>query len=278
MCIHRSFSCISRKSVQKALLAASFLLPAPSLALAWNDGIDKDTAAKKVSGNNEYEYVVSGTVVSEYVARGFSATRGHPAIQAEADLIIGAFYAGVWTSTLDYGRQAPRVADGGHTPSPDVEGDFYLGYQRKFGQINVETNATYVAYIGAGQEGARLDYVELKAGAETEIARNSTFGAAVFYSPNYYDHTGQNWIFEFSTKRELPKFGIFTPTLNGSISYQAGDKDAGGFNYWFYDAGVSFAFHEHYKVDFRYHDTINVPFDCERLCGSRLVASLKAEF
>jgi uncharacterized protein (TIGR02001 family) len=265
----------------KSIIAAALVLLAPAAAQAGNDGAAGETSSKMTvaSLDKGYEYTYGAAVVSDYVTRGFSETRGGPALQAEANLSVGAVHVGFWASTLDYGHRSNGGTRGsGTAASPDVEGDFYIGYEKKYNRLTLGGTTTYVAYIGAGQAGAQLDYVEFKAEGAYEAAKDLTLGGAIYFSPDYYDRSGKNWIFEANLKKELPKLSIFTPSLNGSISYQAGDEKAGGFDYWFYDAGVTLAFREHYKIDLKYHDTIDVPFDCQNQCGSRFVAAFKAEF
>jgi uncharacterized protein (TIGR02001 family) len=53
-----------------------------------------------------YTFNIDGT--SDYVFRGFSQNARHPTLQGGADFAYNMFYAGIWASGLDFGREHRR--------------------------------------------------------------------------------------------------------------------------------------------------------------------------
>ena len=68
------------------------------------------------------------------------------------------------------------------------------------------------------------------------------------------------------------------PTLEILTGHQFGDESKGNFDYWFWEVGIEVALNDNFSVDFRYHDTADVPISCDRLCGPRFVASATLEY
>ena len=80
--------------------------------------------------------------------------------------------------------------------------------------------------------------------------------------------SGATWTIESTAAYELPKFGVFTPTISALLGSQYGDFDVNKFNagqatyvqangkdsYYYWNAGVSLAF-DKLTLDFRYWDT-----------------------
>lgn len=62
------------------------------------------------------------TLASDYLFDGVSQTGNDPAFQASLDYSAGGFYAGLWTSNVDFGPDDPA----------DQEIDFYAGYGQSY--------------------------------------------------------------------------------------------------------------------------------------------------
>ncbi len=62
------------------------------------------------------------TLASDYLFDGVSQTQNKPAFQASLDYGVGGFYAGLWTSNVDFGPGDPA----------DQEIDFYAGYGQSY--------------------------------------------------------------------------------------------------------------------------------------------------
>jgi hypothetical protein len=70
------------------------------------------------------------------------------------------------------------------------------------------------------------------------------------------------WTIEGTFAQVLPKLRDITPTFSATLGYNIGDSNAyktfvgnGDDSYLYWNAGVSFAFHERFSIDFRYWDT-----------------------
>ncbi|MFT6428417.1 MAG: hypothetical protein ACJAVC_001700, partial [Brevundimonas sp.] len=148
-----------KKTIIRAAAAATFAagligLAAPASAqstvdVAWNVG-----------------------AVSDYVFRGFSQTSENPAIQGGVDLTSGSFYAGAWASNVDFGDDT------------DAEVDLYGGYRTEAGGFALDFGAIGYLYVGE-PDGADYNYAEFKAAASRAVGP-ATFGAAVYYSPDFF--------------------------------------------------------------------------------------------
>ena len=211
------------------------------------------------------DLVITGNFAgtTEYVFRGFSQSAEKWTVQAGVDLTYKLFYAGIWASGLDFGDDPIR-------PGQDIahsEIDYYFGIKPVVGRFTFDLGAIYYTYprafdIGGAAVFRELDYVELKAGASTEIWKDGTLGVTVFYSPNYTNDTGAVWTVEGAFAQVLPKIRDVVPTFSALIGYQAGDdvRFAGAVangddNYLYWNAGVNFGFGDRFSLDFRYWDT-----------------------
>jgi uncharacterized protein (TIGR02001 family) len=259
------------------LLGGFILAGVPVGALAGPANPGDTDAQDSPSLNPADGVVISGgaAVVSDYVAGGFTSTSGGPALQGDVRLSWHSFYMGMWASTLNY--DSSKGVDGAKL-DPNVEANFSVGYEKRIDRVEFEGTVFYVAYHGRDSNVYDLNYWEFKAGVSVHPTDMLKIGVNTYYSPNHYNQTGQNLVLEGVAKQYLPSFDMFKPSISGSIAYQEGDEKKHGIDYWFYNAGVSLEFRDHYKLDFRYYDTIDVPFSCDGICGSRFAASLKAEF
>ena len=220
-------------------------------------------------------------LTSDYVFRGVSQTDEGPAVQGGFDVVYSILYAGVWASNLDFGG-ADTDTDG--IPDADVaniEMDWYAGIKKEFSGVEVDLGVIYYAYPNAfdGRPAAELDYVEFKGGLSGSLA-GFDLGFTMFFSPEYTAEVGENWVFEGSVERALPDFGPFSPSVSALVAYNDGEEPDGGVDYWYWNAGLSLGFLEHYSFDVRYWDTDigscggRTVFQCDE----RVVATIKGEF
>jgi len=193
-------------------------------------------------------------VASDYVFRGISQTDENPEVFGGVDLTQGIFYAGAWTSNVDFGD------------STDAEVDLYGGVTPTLGPVSLNLGAIYYGYVNAPDD-ADWAYWELKAAGSVPVGP-ATVGAAFYYSPEYTGHTGEALYSELN--------GSYAPmdklTLSGAYGHQA-LEDTDGYNTW--NAGATYAFTDHISGDLRYSDT---DIDACDICGERVYATLKATF
>ncbi|MGB4865454.1 MAG: TorF family putative porin [Hyphomicrobium sp.] len=198
----------------------------------------------------EFTWSVTGTGTSDYIFRGFSQTNESPAAQASIDIGYGIFYAGIWGSNIDL--------DGGGLVFGSGEVDFYAGIKPVVGPVTFDLGVLYYYYPGAedGVNGAESDYVEFKLGAAITPFTNASLSGAYYYTPDNFLETDAQHTIEGTLGYTLPAFGIFTPTVSGTVGYAKSDQDLyeGDDNYVYWNAGVALAV-EKFTFDFRYWDT-----------------------
>lgn len=241
-------------------------------------------------------YTANTALTTDYVFRGFSQSAGAPAVQGGFDATCGQFYAGVWASSIDFGRNA--IANDGVAK---VEMDWYAGWKPVTGHVTWDLGVIYYTYPSASRlqnSGLRgdLNYVELKVGASFAPWKDATLGQTIFYSPDYQLSSGDAWTFETAFSQNLPKVGIFSPSVSALYGFQQGSNTAnyrgtfgnGHDSYSYWNAGLTLGFREKWSLDFRYWDT-SVPNNnagapngannfCKGdifQCDQRYIASLK---
>ena len=253
------------------------LLAGPALAQGLKDG-PAMTPARAL------EWTANVAVTSDYVFRGFSQSAERPAVQGGIDVTYGLFYVGVWASGIDFGE----TGAGRNIATAEV--DLVAGIKPKWGPLTFDFGVIYYIYPGAFDPGVELNYVELKASVSYEPWKGSTYSSTVFYSPEYTGKTGDVWTFESAFSQALPQFGPVTPTFSALLGYSSGDSAAfsavfadGDDYYYYWNAGVSFAFHERFSIDVRYWGTSNSDGFCDTFgrvlnCGDRVVGTAKVTF
>lgn len=193
-------------------------------------------------------------VVSDYVFRGFSQTGEDPAIQGGVDLTSGSFYAGAWASNVDFGDDT------------DAEVDLYGGYRTEAGGFALDFGAIGYLYVGE-PDGADYNYAEFKAAASRAVGP-ATFGAAVYYSPDFFGADKEATYAEVNAAfSPAPKW-----TVSGALGKQWLDVSD---DYTTWNVGVGYALTDKVGVDVRYHDT-----DVDGVPGAedRIVGAVKLTF
>ena len=193
-------------------------------------------------------------VVSDYVFRGFSQTGEDPAIQGGVDLTSGSFYAGAWASNVDFGDDT------------DAEVDLYGGYRTEAGGFALDFGVIGYLYVGE-PDGADYNYAEFKAAASRAVGP-ATFGAAVYYSPDFFGADKEATYAEVNAAfSPAPKW-----TVSGALGKQWLDVSD---DYTTWNVGVGYALTDKVGLDVRYHDT-----DVDGVPGAedRIVGAVKLTF
>lgn len=208
--------------------------------------------------DREFTYSFNIGGYSDYVFRGLSLSGEKPVIQGGADIGWGSLYAGIWSSDLsDY--------------APGAEIDLYAGYKPVWNNITFDFG--FVQYLYT-QNNGNLQYIELKAAASTELAKNLTGGVTTWYQ---IDNSNVDAAFavEGTLAYALPAMGPISPTVSALLGHQSFDASTLD-DYWYWNAGVTFGI-EKLAIDLRYWDTdvnqnsATAPGDGD----SRFVASVK---
>ena len=237
---------------------------------------------------------ITGNVAAatEYVFRGFSQTAEGWAVQGGVDATYKWFYIGMWSSSLDFGRDLTPA--GVSRPVAPMETDIYAGIKPVFGPVTFDIGVIYYIYPraldGGLQANRELDYVEIKLGASGEIWKDGTLGFTVFYSPEYTNDQGKVWTFELGFAQVLSKVHNITPTFSALLGYQIGEDARyiaitgnGADDYLYWNVGLTLGFGDRFSLDLRYWDT-NVSntagFCSGRIfqCDERFVGVAKVTF
>lgn len=261
-----------------ALGAAVLTAPAYADGMKKKYGSVKDEPAAPPAPDWTISY--NFAVTSEYVFRGVSQSAEDPTVQAGVDVTYKLFYVGLWASGVEFG------------PAVDAWGeiDYYAGIKPVLGPITFDLGVIYYTYPSARDKGAELDYFEIKVGASGTIWKDGTLGVTAYFSPEYTGKTGEVWTFEGTFAQVLPKLRDIVPTFSATLGYNIGDDAAykavianGDDSYLYWNAGVSFAFHERFSIDLRYWDSniSNANGFCTGpilQCDERFVATAKVTY
>ncbi len=217
----------------------------------------------------------SATVFSDQRSQGFSANDQNPVAQLDGGIIWRNFYIGASGSNVDLGT----ITSNGQTQSVGrFAVTYFAGYVNRWRNIDWDVAVSYATFPGARDANAELDYWEGSVGAAGILVRDIKGGLRFYWSPDYTANQGHNFVLEGSLQKPLPMIRGWKPTLEAVVGHQFGDEGRGNFDYWFWEVGIDVAITEKFSVDFRYHDTADVPISCDRLCGPRFVASATLEY
>jgi uncharacterized protein (TIGR02001 family) len=204
--------------------------------------------AASVAGVAHAEPVLSGNVAltTDYQFRGISQSAENPAVQGGFDYGNGAFYAGVWGSSIDFGATGT------------TEIDIYAGFKPIASDtFTLDVGVVGYLYPGLDDDAAEADYVELKLAGTFVPAAGLTLGAAAFYSPEFTFDGGDGLYVEAT--------GAFAVndvvTLSGAVGNQSvdaatyfvdGTTSTDSYTTW--NLGGTVALHG-FGLDLRYVDT-----------------------
>jgi uncharacterized protein (TIGR02001 family) len=223
------------------------------------------------------KFTVNIGLTSDYRFRGFSDTNGGAAIQGGGDFTYDWFYAGVWATNVNFG-QLPN-----DNQVLEQVGDFaiysYVGAKKKFDRTELDGGFIYYAYPNSPGF-ADLDFYEFYGGVNYEfIPKDLVGGVTIYYSPDYQEGVGRNWIIESTLLKNLPKFGDdWQPSVSGLLAYSDGVPSKGGIDYWYWNVGASLLF-DYFEFDLRYFDAFNIPktIDCDNVCDGKIVGRITFE-
>lgn len=221
-----------------AAVAATFALAMPVAAMA-----DEPTSA----------FSFNAAITNDYVWRGFSQSNEDAALQGGIDFSSGAFYAGTWASSVDFGDDTK------------AEWDFYVGATGSTGVVDWDVAVTYYTYVDA-PSGADYNFVEFK-GALSRSFDAVTVGAAIHFSPDFYGVDETATYIEGSVEYAFnDKFSV-----SGGVGRQFLDV-TGDYTAW--NIGGAYALTEQLSVDVRYWDaSVDGP-----LSDARIAVTLGAAF
>ena len=125
------------------------LLPAIAAALAAPSAVLAQ-ATPATAPASPHTFTANVGLVSDYLFRGISQTRGKPALQGGADYSHSSgLYAGVWGSNIKWVSDAQNV-------SVPVEVDLYGGYKNAFAGGDWNYDVGYIAYTYGGSKDVPL--------------------------------------------------------------------------------------------------------------------------
>lgn len=260
-------------SLRALAIAAGTSMTMAGTGLAADLGTYKGLAEPEPAPARQLELSANVSLTTDYVFRGFSQTDEGPAIQGGFDATYGIFYAGVWASNLDFGAAPVGTGD-----AANIEIDWYGGITPTLGRFDLDLGVIYYSYPNARDlPGAELDFWEFKAGVSHTIFNDLGVSTTIYYSPEFTGEIGDNWTIETSLEKPLGH-GF---TLSGTFGSQYGDESDGGFDYYYWNVGVSKEFRDKFTLDVRYWDTADLngcstasPFQCDE----RIVGTLSASF
>ncbi len=225
--------------------------------------------------DNKLALSATAAFTTDYVFRGISQTNENLAVQPEFDLTYGIFYAGIWGSNLDFG------GNGFGGDIANIEIDYYAGITPMWKGITFNIGGIYYTYPGAFDPAGEFDYFELKTGASYTFFDKLTLGITNYWSPENFGDTGHNDVLEVGLAYAFAGklFNFFSPSISGLYGHQWGQAVAGGFDYNYWNAGLTLGFMDHWSADVRYWDT-DAGINCgdPDLCDARVVGTIKATF
>ena len=251
------------------LAAGAAALLALSGGVALTDGPLKDKSVKDAAPATDegrkltYSWNIGAT--SDYVFRGISQNGRHATPQGGVDVTYGIFYAGVWSSGVDFG-QNPLPAG---QAIAGTEVDLYAGIKPVWGPLTFDLGVIQYWYPAENAHGPRFgqardnNYVEAKLGVSTTPITNLTTGVTLYLSPQYTGGQGSTQVLEGTAAYELAKIGQMVPTVGGTLGGVFGDsrsiKDPftaanGKDQYMYWNAGLTLGL-DKLSIDFRYWDT-----------------------
>ncbi|MGE0767986.1 MAG: TorF family putative porin [Hyphomicrobiaceae bacterium] len=237
----------------------------------------------------DLQWSANFSATSDYVFRGFSQSKERPAVQGGIDATYKWLYAGIWSSTIDFGDVNPGPG-GGPKDIAHAEVDIYAGIKPVLGPVTFDIGVIYYVYPNAFDPGAELDYVEIKVGASGSPWKDATIGVTGFYSPEYTGKTGEVFTIEGAFSQAFAAIRGVTPTWSSTLGYQVGDDAAyravfgnGDDSYLYWNSGLTLGFGDNFSLDFRYWDTDvsnSGGFCSARLfgCDERFIATAKVTY
>lgn len=228
------------------------------------DTLENDLSNPPVEPASSGAFTGNIGMVSDYVFRGLSQTREHPALQGGIDYVHpSGLYAGIWGSTIDFND----------TDNANVEVDGYIGYSRSYDKWTIDGRVTYYAYPGAKTV---LDYNYYEIGTNVSYDLDvAKLTAALNYTPNNFGESGNAVYSALSIVAPLP----YELNFNAKIGYQTIDDEVrfGYPSYTDWSLGITY---EWEKVTFglQYVDTNLTTAECADGCDAKGILSATYAF
>jgi uncharacterized protein (TIGR02001 family) len=186
-------------------------------------------------------------LTSDYVFRGISQSDKNPAIQGGFDYTNGAFYAGAWASSVDFGANASGTGS-----AADLEVDVYGGWRRDVGPLALDFGVIGYLYPGSTNDFGEYDYWEGYAKASMAPTERTSVGVAAYYSPEFTTEAGDAWYVEANGSTNLSE----AIAISGAVGYQTADAAifGGEDSYTTWNVGGTLSAHG-FGFDLRYHVT-----------------------
>jgi uncharacterized protein (TIGR02001 family) len=162
-----------------ALAGATLLAPAPASAQIAIESLGVTVTT-------------TPALVSDYLFRGISQTRGSPAVQGTIDIEHSSgVYIGGFISNVAW----PSV-----TPQVDIrqEVDFTFGYRFELAGVKFDVGGTYFGYPGYNKPAGSFDWAWWEANLRANYQINDTVKVlgTVAWSPNFNYESGNAWYVE----------------------------------------------------------------------------------
>ena len=252
-----------KSSAKLGLAALSAVLLSSVAALA--DGSLKD-AAPAAAEAREFKFSWNLGVTNDYIFRGFAQNKGKPSIQGGLDITYGIFYAGLWSSNVNF---SPATDSQNRPYNAPVELDLYMGFKpvvkSASGDYNFDIGVIGYTYPGQTSPGSTqtsssssLTYVEGKFGLNHDIWKDGNLSQTFFYSPSYQLGTGHVFTSETTFTQTLAAHGKWVPSVSGTYAHQWGNSSAykiidghGASSYTYYNVGTTFTYDTKTSLDFR---------------------------
>jgi uncharacterized protein (TIGR02001 family) len=220
-------------------------------------------------------------VTNDYIFRGVSQNRRDTTMQAGFDAAYGMFYAGTFTSGVDFDSKSGTP---GYNSSQEV--DLYAGIKPTVGPVTLDLGVITYNYLGTNLLPGFYDpfYYELKAGASITVLKDLALSGTIFYSPNYFAETGPALTFEGTASKPIAKIGGVDVAASGTIGYttysDATSHGAANYDYTYGNVGLTGTVGA-LSLDLRWWDTDlpkNVCDGSALQCGSAFAGTLKFSF
>lgn len=234
------------KTISALTFAASVtLVTSPAMAWESEDGAHSTSASVVLS--------------SEYVWRGISQSDEDPAISGSFDYAhASGFYAGLWSSNVDYGDDA------------SMEIDAYLGYTNEIGETSISYDVGFMRYMFPGED---YNFNEVYGSLSYSI-----FTAGIAHSSDALGQGENGTYYNLDAAYDLP-MGL---TLAAGVGHYDADEDTfavGEDSYSHYYLGVATEL-AGFGLDLTYSDTDNNADDIygNDLAGDRFIFTVSRSF
>ena len=210
-------------------------------------------------------------VVTDYVSRGLSQTRGNPAVQGGVDWAMTTEnvdpYFGVWASNVN-------GADALGLPGAELELDLYGGVLIEMFRASVDVGMYY--YVYPGEEGSfNPNYNEFKIGISFPVTDSVSIKSLYYYSPNYFGLDTYSHYFNGEVvfaPPQLPWDLEFTASVGRSIF---GGNGLMNRTDWLIGAAINL---EIFEVSVAYTDSTDSESTCNKVCGGRIIGKISRSF